>query len=52
MKDWMKDRYRYPDDKELSYDQLRQIARAAWDAIPDEFFEEIIQSMQARCRQL
>lgn len=48
MKDWIQDRC--PDDKEQSYDQLRQIVRAAWDAIPDEFFKEIAQSMQAPCQ--
>ena len=48
MKDWIQDKY--PEDKELSYDQLRQLVRAAWDDIPGEFFEELIQTMPARCQ--
>src|SRR5699024_1137419 len=45
MKDWIQNKYH--EDKELSYDQL---ARAAWDDIPGEFFEELIQTMPARCQ--
>ena len=48
MKDWIQDKY--PEDKELSYDQLWQLVRAAWDDIPGEFFEELIQTMPARCQ--
>ena len=48
MKDWIQSKF--PEDKELSYDQLRQVVRAAWDAIPEEFFEGLIQSMQTRCQ--
>lgn len=48
MKDWIQDKY--PEDKELSYDQLRQSVRASWDAIPEGFFEDLIQSVQARCQ--
>lgn len=47
MKDWIQ--RHYPEDRELSYDQLRQAVRASWDAIPSEFFRELIESMQARC---
>lgn len=48
MKDWIQDKY--PDDKQLSPDKLRSVVRAASDAIPDEFFEDLIRSMQARCQ--
>ena len=48
MKDWIQDKY--PEDKQLSLDRLRSLVRAAWDAIPAEFFEDLIRSMQARCQ--
>lgn len=48
MKDWVQNQF--PDDKDLSYDQLRQAVRASWDVIPEEYFEELIQSMQAHCQ--
>ncbi|EED12565.1 conserved hypothetical protein [Talaromyces stipitatus ATCC 10500] len=40
----------YPDDEELSYDQLREVVRAAWDAVPESFLIQLIHSMQARCQ--
>lgn len=48
MKDWIQEKY--PEDQQLSYDQLRAIVRAAWDAIPGDFLNDLINSMQARCQ--
>lgn len=48
MKDWIQERY--PDDRQLSYDALREIVRASWDAVPTDFLEGLIGSMQARCQ--
>ena len=47
MKDWL-DQF-FPNDEQLSYDQLREVVRAAWDALPREFLKELIESMKARC---
>lgn len=33
MKDWIRDRYLAAYDRKLSYDQLREVVRAVWDAI-------------------
>ncbi|CBF89682.1 uncharacterized protein ANIA_10066 [Aspergillus nidulans FGSC A4] len=48
MKDWIQERY--PDDRQLSYDALREIVRASWDAVPTDFLKGLIGSMQARCQ--
>lgn len=48
MKDWIQERY--PDDHKLSYDALREVVRAAWDAVPERFLKGLIESMQARCQ--
>ncbi|EED23145.1 transposable element tc3 transposase, putative [Talaromyces stipitatus ATCC 10500] len=48
MKDWIQEQY--PDDEQLSYDRLREIVRAAWDALPEQFLKELIDSMHARCQ--
>lgn len=48
MKDWIQ-KY-YPDDKQLSYDKLRQVIRATWDAVPQEFLDKLIDSIPARCQ--
>jgi hypothetical protein len=48
MKDWIQERY--PDDYQLSYDALREIVRAAWDAIPEGFLRDLIETMPARCQ--
>jgi transposase len=43
----------YPDlegGRQRSYDQLRVAIREAWDSIPIEYLEELIDSMPARCQ--
>lgn len=48
MKDWIEEQY--PDDKGLSYDRLREVVRASWDAVPEDFLKELVESMPARCQ--
>lgn len=48
MKDWIQERY--PDDQQLSYDTLREVVRASWDVVPEDFLNDLIESMQARCQ--
>lgn len=47
MKDWIEDTY---GDIQLSYDRLRRAVCEAWDAIPDEFLTELLESMAQRCQ--
>jgi hypothetical protein len=47
MKDWIQERH--PEDRLLSYDALRELVRAAWDAVPEGYLDGLIDSMQARC---
>lgn len=47
IKDWIQEQY--PNDEQLSYDQLREVVRASWDALPEQFLKDLIDSMQARC---
>ena len=48
MKDWIQEHY--PNDNELSYNLLREVVRAAWDAVPETFLKDLIESMPARCQ--
>ena len=50
IKDWIGDRYLKDYDRKLSYDQLREAVRAAWDAIPSSFLDQQIDLMQKRCQ--
>lgn len=47
---WMKDyiRENYPD--EMSYNNLRAAVKTAWDAVPQEYLREQLDSMPARCQ--
>ena len=47
MKDWIQEQY--PNDEQLSYDRLREVVRASWDALPEQYLKDLIESMQARC---
>ena len=47
MKDWIQEQY--PNNEQLSYDQLREVVRASWDALPEQFLKDLIDSMQSRC---
>ena len=48
MKDWIQEHF--PDDYQLSYDSLREVVRASWDAVPEDFLSGLMNSMQARCQ--
>jgi transposase len=51
MKDYIE--RHYPDlegGRQLSYDQLREVVREAWDSITIEDLRELINSMPARCQ--
>jgi hypothetical protein len=48
MKDWIQEKY--PDNHQLSYDALREVVQAAWDAVPEDFLRDLVESMQARCQ--
>jgi transposase len=50
MKEWIGQRYLILQDRRLSYDQLRQAVKAAWEALPTSFLERQIDLMQARCQ--
>uniref|UniRef100_A0A093UUS5 Transposable element Tc1 transposase n=1 Tax=Talaromyces marneffei PM1 TaxID=1077442 RepID=A0A093UUS5_TALMA len=47
-RDWIQEQY--PNDEQLSYDRLREVVRASWDALPEQFLKDLIDSMQARCQ--
>src|SRR5699024_2536841 len=40
----------HPEDHQLSYDALREVVRTAWEAVPESFLSDLIESMQARCQ--
>ena len=46
MKDWI---YKHYPEK-LSYDVLHRAVRKAWDAVPPEELEALVDSMTARCQ--
>ena len=48
MKDWTWEQY--PNDEQLSYERLREIVRASWDALLKQYLKDLIDSMQARCQ--
>lgn len=50
MKDWIGKHYLKANDRKLSYDQLREAERAAWDAIPTSYLDLQIDMMQIRCQ--
>lgn len=43
MRDWIQDKY--PEDEKHSYDQLWAVVQAAWEAIPDDYLNGLINSM-------
>lgn len=48
MKQWIQENHGNEDN--LSYNTLREVVRAAWDAITEEQLQEIIAEMPARCQ--
>jgi transposase len=47
MKDWIQERY---EDTLTNYDDLRAAVRAAWEAVPVSYLQELLESMPARCQ--
>jgi DDE superfamily endonuclease len=47
MKDWIQDRW---DDTLHSYDALREAITAAWEAVEEDYLEELLSTMEARCQ--
>ena len=47
MKDWIDERY---GEKKLTYNLLRSAVREAWDAVPDDFLNQLIDDMPKRCK--
>ncbi len=47
MKDWIQEHY---DDNLRSYDALREAILAAWNAVPESYLKELLESMPARCQ--
>ena len=47
MKDWLSKHY--PENK-ASYDELRRRVNEAWEAIGEDFLQELVATMPARCQ--
>ncbi len=47
---WMKDYLQAHFPEKMSYDRLRAAVQEAWESIPIEKFNELIDSMGARCQ--
>jgi hypothetical protein len=47
MKDWIQERY---NDNLRGYDQLRTAITEAWNAVPESYLLELLESMPARCQ--
>ena len=47
MKDWIQDRY---EDTLHLYPALREAITAVWEAIEEDYFEELLSTMHDRCR--
>ena len=48
MKDYIEDHWGLEENP--SYNKLRRYVQEAWEALPESFLEELINSMQARCQ--
>jgi hypothetical protein len=46
MKEWIWNHY--PKDK-MSYDKLRGAVMEAWEAVPEEYLQNLVKSMKERC---
>jgi hypothetical protein len=50
MKDWIELHHLdLPAGKQRSYEQLRQIVKEAWEAIPEETLRRLVEGMRDRC---
>ena len=47
MKDWIQEHF---DDELRSYDALREAIIAAWNAVPESYLTELLESMPKRCQ--
>jgi DDE superfamily endonuclease len=47
MKDWIQNRY---DDGLTDSHDVREAVREAWKAVPEQYLQDLIESMPARCR--
>ncbi len=47
---WMKDYLQKHYPEKMSYEKLWVAVKAAWEAVPDSFLDELIASMPARCQ--
>jgi hypothetical protein len=47
MKDWLMEHYPNPN---LSYDQLRQAVYEAWQAVGQDYLQEMLLTMPLRCQ--
>lgn len=47
MKNWIQDRY---DDGLTASGDIYQAVQSAWDAVPEQFLRDLVDSMPARCR--
>lgn len=47
MKDWIEEQY---GEKKLTYDQLRKAVTDAQNAVPNDFLDQLIDSMPDRCK--
>lgn len=47
MKTYIHDHYLGEDH--MSYDKLRRVVKEAWDAVPEEYFTELLHTMHQRC---
>ena len=46
MKDWIQNRY---EDTLITYGPLREAVSAAWEAVEEDYLEELLATMSARC---
>ena len=47
---WMKDYIQNHFGERMSYDRLRRAVREAWEAVPQEYLTELLESMPKRCQ--
>jgi len=48
MKDWIEDKYGLEENP--GYDALRRYVKEAWDAVPDDYFRDLLVQMPQRCQ--
>lgn len=48
MKDYIEDKWGL--EEQLGYDRLRSYVKEAWEELPDEYLQELLASIPARCQ--